>query len=486
MTPDEVKALWPFSFPPREVQLEAIAAGFGKEGFCYFMRQRLGKTFTAFAEYSILRNQGEVKWFFVICPNSIKEQWEEQLELANPYIPICSYSSQNKANTKKYFTLNKRGGVFIINYESLRPFAEEFFTEPLFDPSEVYIVADESTKIKDPSGKAAKAAHALAALCKYARVLTGKPRANSNADLWSQLKFARATEFNFYQHKHLYCRMGGYMGRKIVKDTNTDHLKNSMAPFCYIAPDKYIKGFEKSYEPMRRVNLTSKLEADYKAMEDELVLTLNSDVKITAPIALSRYLRLQQISSGVAGDTDGNQHNLIDPFDNPRIRVVREILDSEVSNKCIIACRFVLSIYNLKRVLEHHGHKCAVLMGDEHMRKMGLNIVEEKWKFNNTDYDILLGQLQTLAYGHTLPGNKDNPCDSMIFYENDFSLLNRSQCESRPEDADNQRVISYYDLFASKMDKYMVSTLVKKEDAALKLMGYARRHGMRPELSKDH
>jgi len=485
MTPEEIKSLWPFDIKPREVQLEAIAAGFGKEGFAYFMRQRLGKTWTAFAEYSILRSQGKVEWFFVVCPNSLKDQWEEQITLVNPYIPICVYKSNNKKQTKYYFSKNKRGGVFIINYEALKTFVKDFVDDPLFDPARVYLAADESTKIKDPTSKTTKAAHALAELCSYNRVLTGKPYANSNADLWSQLKFARATQLNFYQHRAYYCRLGGYMGRQVVKNANTEHLKNAMAPFCYIAPDKYIKGFEKVYEPMRRVNLTGELEQQYKQMEDALVLALNSDVKITAPIALTRYLRLQQISSGVAGDIDGLQHNLVDPFSNPRIRVVREILDNEVDHKCIIACRFVLSIKNLKRVLEADGHKCAILMGSDHMRAMGLNVEEEKAKFNNGDYNILIGQLQTLAYGHTLPGNKDNPCDSMIFYENDFSLLNRSQCESRPENADNQMPISYYDLFASKMDKYMVGTLVKKEDASLKLMGYARRHGVRPELSNE-
>jgi len=485
LTLTEARELWPFQIKPREVQLEAIAKGFDKPGFAYFMRQRLGKTWTAFAEYSILRKQGKVDWFFCICPNSLKEQWQEQIEVVNQFIPIDVYLASNKKKTKNYFTKNKRGGVFIINYESLQSFVDDFTNDPMFSPQRVYLVADESTKIKDPSAKMTKAAHALAELCAYNRVLTGKPYANSNADLWGQLKFARATELNFYQHKHRYCTMGGYMGRQTVKNINTTHLKESMAPFSYIAPDKYIKGFEKVYEPMRRVHLTGQLESQYKQMEDDLVLALSSDVKITAPIALTRYLRLQQISSGVAGDIEGQQHNLVDPFHNPRIKVVREILDNEVEHKCIIAARFVLSIKNLKRVLEGDGHKCAIIMGDEHMRTMGLNIQEEKRKFNSDECDVLIGQLQSLAYGHTLPGNKDNPCDSMIFYENDFSLLNRSQCESRPENADNQIPISYYDLFASKMDKYLVNSFVKKEDASLRLMGYARKHGIRPELSKE-
>jgi SNF2 family DNA or RNA helicase len=155
MTPQEAKERWPFeTIEPREVQLEAIAAGYGKTGFAYFMRQRLGKSWTAFAEYTLLRQEGKVDWCFIICPNSIKEQWREAIEEANEFIPICVYSAGAKIKTRFFFNKNKRGGVFIINYESLQAFNDEFVFmlegEPIFNASRTYLVADESTKIKNP------------------------------------------------------------------------------------------------------------------------------------------------------------------------------------------------------------------------------------------------------------------------------------------------------------------------------------------------
>lgn len=475
-------SLWPFEIEPREVQLEALAAGQGKPGFAYFMRQRLGKTWTTFAEFTNLRNEGKVDWMVVICPNSIKLQWREAIEDVNPFIPVRIYDSYYKAKTYQWFNKNKRGGVFIINYESLKPFMDQYFTDDnkYFDTSRTYIVADESTKIKDPQAKMTKAAHELANLCAYRRLCTGKPRANSNADLWGQLKFINATEYNFYQYKHRYVLMGGYLGRQFLEDINTEDLKRKMAPYCYIAPDKYLKGFEKIYEPMRRIRLTKELQEMYKKMEDELIFELTSDTKISAPIALTKYLRLQQISSGVAGDIDGNQHNLIEPALNPRIRVVREILDNEIDHKVIIPCRFRLSIANLERILSNDNHKITKLVGNMSQQDIELN----KKKFNEGDSNVMLAQLQVLSFGHTLPGPDDNPCDSMIYYENDFSLLNRMQSESRPEKFGRDVPISYYDMYASKMDRYLISALIKKEDASMALMGYSREHGLRPELSK--
>ena len=465
---------WPFPTPPaRDVQMEALHAGYGKQGFAYFLRQRLGKTWLAYAEYTLLKEEGKVDWCFIICPNTLKEQWRDDIRKVDLCTPVYIYESQAKSAFEKWLSKipTDVGGVIIINYESLKPFMANGYWER-FNTLRTYLVADESTKIKEPTKKMTKASLELASLCSYRRILTGKPRANSNADLWAQLKFINATPRNFHEHKWTFSVMGGWQGRQIVKDINTDKLRNEMLPHCYIAPDKYIVGFDKYYEPMRPIPLLADQRELYNQMENELLVELGNGAKVTAPIALVKYLRLQQISSGIAGDIDGVQHNTISPEHNPRIRVVKEILDSEIENKVIIVCRFLLSIDNLYTELSRAGYRCAKLVG-------GMDNIESvKRSFNNGDVDVLIAQIQVLSFGHTLPGNDNNPCDSMIFYENDFSLLNRSQCESRPEVWDSGRTISYYDMYASKMDKYIISSLRKKEDGSMALMNYARKYGI--------
>ncbi len=148
MNIEEIRALWPFDTrPPREVQLAALAKGYGLEGFAYFMRQRLGKTWTAFAEFSMLRTQGDVDWFLVICPNSIKEQWKQDIEEVDEFIPVWIYDSAAKKKSYHYLEHNKNGGVFIINYESVKSFMDDKGWK-IFNITRTYIVADESTKIK--------------------------------------------------------------------------------------------------------------------------------------------------------------------------------------------------------------------------------------------------------------------------------------------------------------------------------------------------
>lgn len=480
MTVQEIKAWdgsvikWPFDDKPaREVQLVALAKGYGREGFAYFMRQRLGKTWTAFAEYMLLRAEGKVDWCVIICPNSLKQQWLDAIEEVEPYLPIHIYESQSVKKAEYFFSKSKKGGVFIINYESLKAFMRNNLWQNI-NTLRTYIVADESTKIKEFSKKMTKAALEFSSFCAYKRILTGKPRANSNADLWAQLKFINCTDRNFHQHKYTFSMVGGYRGRQVVKDINVEKLKTEMAPHCYIAEDKYIKGFDKIYEPMRFVELSDSQKTQYQEMENELLIELSADVKITAPIALVKYLRLQQISSGIAGDVDGLQHNIIDPFKNPRIQVVLDLLESEIDGKVIIPCRFKLSIENLKLVLTKAGYKCATMVGG-----MGIELDAQKLMFNtDPECTVLLAQCQVLSFGHTLCGPDDNPCNDMIFYENDFSLLNRAQAESRPEKYERGSTISYWDMYASKMDKHIISKLVAKEDGSMALMNYAREYGI--------
>ena len=475
---------WPLdTIEPREVQLAALRAGYGKPGYAYFLRQRLGKSWLAYAEYKLLKEEDLVDWIVIICPNPIKQQWHDAIEEVDPYAPVCIFSSQRKDITNYFFSKNKHGGAFIINYESIKAFYDDGGWNK-FNPLRTYLVADESTKIADPDAKMTKGALELAAICRYTRVLTGKPSKGSNADLWAQLKFIGSTSRNFTQHKHMFTILGGWQGRQSIKNVNTELLKKEMEPFCFIADDKYVKGFKKIYEPLEKVIMLGNQLRIYEQMEKELLVEITSDLKMTAPIILVKYLRLQQISSGIGGDSEGNHFNILPPEDNPRIRSLKRILSTigdyddesdsiKLNSKVIIVCRFRLSIENIKKELEKDDHKVAIMHGG-----MGAELDRQKELFHKGDHDILVAQLQVLNFGHTLHGPDNKPCLDVIYYENDFSLINRAQTESRPEKFGREEPIHYHDFYASRMDRTMVQTLIRKEDASMALMGYAREMGI--------
>src|SRR5690606_32461854 len=99
----------------------------------------------------------------------------------------------------------------------------------------------------------------------------------------------------------------------------------------------------------------------------------------------------------------------------------------------------------------------------------GMTVAEqdaEKDRFNN-DPKCRIMFLQTRAskYGHTLLGDAANRCSTMIFFENTYSLDDRSQIEDRNhrwgQDADH---CLYVDLCGTVIDMRMTEALAAKED----------------------
>ena len=491
--------IWPLqAVEPRDVQLAALRAGYGRPGYAYFLRQRLGKTWLALAEYRLLKENNLVDWMIVICPNSIKQAWQDAVEEVDPYIPIHIYSSQKKKNTNYWFQKNRYGGIFIINYESVRSFYDDQGYDK-FNTLRAYLVADESAKLADPDARMTKACLMFSSLCQYTRVMSGKPSKGSNNDLWAQLKFISATGRNFFQHKNEFSEQYSWQSRP--KDKNTLKLKIEMDPHCFIASDKYLKGFKKIYEAPEQVVMLGEQLRMYRQMEKDLIAEINSDMKMTAPIMLTKYLRLQQISSGIGSAVQNDPNlaqftsevyhvNLMPPSENPRIKALKKILKTigdmdtnapddakqaelfKLSTKVIIICRFKLSMTNLVEELTREGYKVAVMHGG-----MGTELDAQKEYFHKGDAEILVAQSQVLSFGHTLCGPDDRPCVDIIHYEVTWSLSDRAQCESRPEKMGREDPIHCHDFWASQMDKTMINALVRKEDAAMALMGYSRSLG---------
>ena len=115
---------------------------------------------------------------------------------------------------------------------------------------------------------------------------------------------------------------------------------------------------------------------------------------------------------------------------------------------------------------------------------MGSELDEQKRLFHEGNVDICIAQEQVLAHGHTLYG-VNKRCTDMIYYENSFSLDRRAQSESRPEEYEEnptkkaaQKPITYWDFYSSDMDKKIIQALIRKENASMALMGYARGHGV--------
>ena len=84
---------------------------------------------------------------------------------------------------------------------------------------DAYLAIDESIQIKSHKSAQTKAVHKLAqwspytrrrCVCRYVRLLTGRPQTQGPQDLWGQLRaIGLFPEPNFYAFRGHYCIMGG-------------------------------------------------------------------------------------------------------------------------------------------------------------------------------------------------------------------------------------------------------------------------------------
>jgi hypothetical protein len=489
---------WHFDKPARKPQVETLKKSENKKEFGHFLWMRLGKTMALLNEFVDLYMQEKVKWLLIICPNFIKTQWAEEIHNCGITLPVHIYNSQNAIDVVNFYMDNNDGGIVIINFESVRAFVENEIHK-LYDTNKALIAADESTCIKNPSAKSTKACIALGHAHAYKRILTGKPTANNNGDLWPQLEFLGVWQklldankmysqrwnakqlvyekipLNYNKFMTYFTTTAFRPGSRFPKrvSTNTQELYELIEPFVYISKERHIEGIEKMYMPPRQASMTPKQKELYKRMEREFIASLaEQDFQTTAPIILTQYLRLQQIASGFI--TDGDKYADIMPWEqNPRIKMTVDIVRDEIPNKCIIVARFKRSLLHLRNALADYNP--LVLEGD--MKQHEIDRVKKR--FNQDGLDgcrVLLAQIQVLKYGHTLCGDSDNdPCDAMIFYENNFSILDRAQAEERTNKYGRNITSVYFDYFVSRLDRYMIECLRNKEEGSLALLQYSKR-----------
>lgn len=142
-------------------QRKAIDESVQRASYGLFADPGTGKTYCA-----IRIAQNWTRHAVVICPLSVKPQWEKE-------------------------AVRMDYKLFIFHYEQLRQKTTFDSIEKVLRSEAVTLIVDESHRIKSPITQVTKAVLKLAAVAARRLALTGTPTANSPADLYTQLKFLK-------------------------------------------------------------------------------------------------------------------------------------------------------------------------------------------------------------------------------------------------------------------------------------------------------
>ena len=443
-------------------------------GFGLFMEQGLGKTATNYNIFLNLLMENRVDVQVNVCPPSLRGNWKAEAEEwgVADVMPVYVWPKVPPPSQLK------PPCVVIINYEAFSGGAMkgvEWLAE-CHARWRTRVSLDESIQIKNPQATKTKNLIAVTKNDVLPSPLSGLPFTQNIHDLWAQGRFARSLDGRFFPWRNHFCRMGGYMGKKIMglKPEREAEFEAWLKSWTFRAyKSDWTDLPPKIQLPPREVGLSPEQLKHYREMELDFITFLkNRDGEFTeveAKMTITKLNKLQQISSGFLIDENGVAHRLCARI--PKLEETKQILE-DVGSKVLVIAYFRESLNILAEGLADWNP--IVLRGG-----MSDDEVEREKKRFNGDSACRVAVLQSSShkYGHTLLGQRGHDrCHTTIFYENSYNLDDRCQMEDRNhrfgQDAD---CVSYNDFCCSPVEREAIMALQRKLSVVDAVFKYARK-----------
>ncbi len=477
-------SMYVYKTEPLLHQREGLRRGATRPGFAWFYQAGLGKSKIATDNVCWAYQAGHVDALLVVAPNSVQRQWaDDEIPKHSPESMKCfvwnsSKASSAKAKKSREDLLKHRGLICLaISYEATITKAAKAFLNRFMDKRKVFMVLDESHRIKGTQSRVKMALTALGRRAVYRRAMTGTPLEKPediytqirflDNDFWAKKGMATATEF-----RNRYCVFKGrevpdrrpgirpgnrMMIQQVVGSKNLEELAAHVGEISHrltldsagvVLPEQC---YQKYY-----CELTPEQTRVYKELETESRTLLSSGDTLKADSVMVRLLRLQQIICGyVATEAEQPVQRINQDGRNPRLELcVDEILEG-LTHQAIVWSRFREDVSQI----------CAAL-GTRSVRFDGTLSDDEKTynkkKFLAGDAQFLVGNQDSGGTGLNLLCAK-----TMVFYANNFKLITRLQAEARNYRIGQDQSVRVVDIVAAKtVDEHIVKTLRLKLDVA--------------------
>lgn len=471
----------PFRMEPKTHQKVALILGRDMPSFAYLMDQGTGKTKVIIDDAAHNFREGRIGGLLVIAPNSVKTNWvdpdgsgdDEITKHMPPDIPYnagCWVSVPTGKQKKIYEVFKDKQlqgmmlHILVVNVEALHVERVQDELRKFCNKFAIMIVVDESTRIKHRQTDRTQVAIKIRQLCPIARIASGTPIIKSPLNAYSQFKFLDPDIIgysNYRSFENHFAIKGGYGGYQILTYQNIDELTEAIDKVSYrVLKDDCLDLDPKVYQK-RMVPLNSEQLPIYRSMKENAIADIEGLERIEATIVLTKYLRLQQITSGFAPVlNEAGEMLSYQPLGKPppKIEEALNIID-ECQGKVIIWCRFIPEIKMMAEALkkekisyvEFHG---AISEADRLDARRAFQSASENPR-------VFLGQVQTGGVGITL-----SKARTVIYLSNTFNTEDRVQSEDRAHRIGTEGSVTYIDLIApGTVDQHIIRSL--REDKKL-------------------
>jgi len=201
----------------------------------------------------------------------------------------------------------------------------------------------------------------------------------------------------------------------------------------------------------------------YDQLRREFMIELDNGALLTAPLAMTRILRLQQIASGFVTNPDDPEGSpiLIPGDKNPRLGQFLDWTEDIGKAQSIVWCRFTFDVDLICRTLG--PPRCVRYDGKvgEKDKALALDL------FRSGKRQFCVAKASSLGMGLTLVNSALS-----FFYTSSFSLLERLQAEDRQHRIGQHNPVTYVDLEADRtVDGKIIRALRDKNEIAAKVNG---------------
>ena len=452
-----------------------------------FITGNCGKTKPVIDTFADCVERGTIDTMIIIAPNGVHANWIDQElprhlpdRVSKHVLPVTFHAT--KSGTKKHqraceWLVKHRGPTILaISYDSCwRPTGRgRKLIDRLLKERQVLLVVDESARIKTPRAKRTQAVISFARKADMVRILTGTPIVNSPFDIYSQI---RALDPDAWKKRdlHPFSVFKSYFGiwitnygaagsfPQLVNYRNLNELHDIVAEYgSRLTKDEVLDLPPKLYSTVK-FELAPAQQAAYNSLRDEFLTWLDSGEEVTAPLAMVRLLRLQQITCGyVTPDGATGPQAIIPPEDNPRVKLLSELLE-DIPHKVIIWARFRLDIDNVMDAVRKLKRNAVCVDG----RITGPARMAAVREFQDGDADVFVGNPAAAGEGITLTAAR-----TTTYYSNSFNLGHRLQSEDRPHRIGQKHPVNYWDIVAANtVDERVAQALRKKVNIASIITG---------------
>lgn len=492
-----------FKTTPYDHQREIFHEAKNKRYFGLFWEMGLGKTKTALDIAAYKYSNHSINAILVVTLNGVHRNWvrkEAPIHLAIDDYVAAFWNPNRVEGGMRGVVESKKFALATINFDSVHTKKGEQFCKRFLTQRRVLMVIDESHCIKSPSAQRTRAIIRLGKLAHSRLIMTGTPVANSPLDVFKQFEFLSPlilAEKSFGAFKRRYAIMEsldylpayhargatgkllfhadgsqvlehpkqivGYRDIESLKKLIDPHSSRKTKAECLDLPEKVYTRHE--------FILPDEYRRAYAKMAKEMLIELNETRTVTAKIALTKLLKLQQLCCGfvVADDEDPFSTDIKgEPFSkiNPRLKALLEVIEN-VQGKAIIWATYRYSIIELEAALVKIYGREAVATFSGMTSNDDRDRVEDAFQDLDNPLRFMITQPQAGGTGRTFTAAKD-----VIYWNNSYSLILRLQSEDRAHRIGQTGTVTYTDIEASDtVDGAIIEALIKKVNLAAEITG---------------